>query len=259
MRCWYIGSKRDGIDTPSARYTIVDAGHLRLITTGPHAAQSGVDLRQPDQLTFWYTKQLADVVAQAPGRANILVLGGGTFTLPRYLAHKYPDSTIDVVEIDPELARIAREHFFYDDPANVNLVFADARTYVNETRERYDVVIVDVYGDTHVPFTLLTREYGERVAALTKPRGIVAANLIAGPKGPCGELLGALSAPYAAHFANGLYRMEKPDRERSNLVATYSREPFAWPAALPLGERLKALPYTDNYAPAERLQQDCRS
>ncbi|WP_260763598.1 spermidine synthase [Candidatus Mycosynbacter amalyticus] len=63
-------------------------------------------------------------------------------------------SHIDVVEIDPKLVEVAREHFYYRDPSNVTLTFTDARTYVNQTKQRYDIVVVDVYGTTRI-FRLL--------------------------------------------------------------------------------------------------------
>lgn len=245
------------IDTPSARYEVQEQRGMRLLATGPYAAQSGITIAQPRTLTFWYTQQLADVVAHANSTERMLVLGGGAFTLPQYLAHQYPRSTVDVVEIDPELAKIAREHFAYSDPQNVNLIFTDARTYINQTDKQYDIVIVDVYGDSHVPFTLLTKEYGQQINRITKPDGVVGVNLIAGMKGECGTLLNALDAPYQANFGYAQYRIQKPDEYRSNIVVAYTREAFDWPASLPLNLPLAA-PYTDNYAPAERLQHDCR-
>lgn len=245
------------IDTPSARYEIQDVSGMRLLATGPYAAQSGIYTAQPDRLAFWYTQQIADVVAHAGSRGSILILGGGAFTLPQYLAHKYPSSAIDVVEIDPELATIARKHFGYDDPKNVTMFFTDARTYVNQTDKQYDIVIVDVYGDAHVPFTLLTREFGDRIQAITKPDGVVAANMIAGLGGQCAVLLSALDAPYARHFRHASYRIQNPDTSRSNMVVAYTHQPFAWPASLPL-DTAEAPMYTDDYAPAERLQHDCR-
>lgn len=244
------------IDTPSAHYEVLESTGVRYLVTGPNAAQSGVSVQQPDRLLFWYTQQLADVVRQAKNHQDVLVLGGGAFTLPQYLAQKYPDSTIDAVEIDPQLADVARKHFNYKDPANVNLVFQDARTYVNQTSKQYDVVIIDVYGDAQVPFSFMTREFGEQIARITKQDGVVAANLIAGLEGECKTLFDALSAPYMAQFAHGSFRIDRPDEEKSNIIAVYSRTPFEWPAALPLDE--PAVLYTDNYAPAERLQQNCR-
>ena len=245
------------IDTPSAHYTVFETTEARLLATGPYAAQSGIALAQPNQLYFWYTQQLAEVVERAPQKQSILVLGGGALTLPQYLAYKYPGSTIDTVEIDPELAVIAREHFGYQDPSNVNLIFADARTYVNQTDRQYDVVIVDVYGDAHVPFTLLTREYGDQIARITKPGGIVAANMIAGLADECRALLGALDAPYRAHFAQATYTIENTQKHRSNMVVAYAQQAPVWPNSRVL-DLPSQTPYTDNFAPAERLQHACR-
>ena len=248
-------------DTPSAHYSILEGNlrdtPVRVITTGPSAAQSGISLRDPDQLVFWYTKQMADIVATKQKREAILVLGGGTFTLPRYLAKQYPDSTIDVVEIDPELATIARDYFYYNDPKNINLIFADARTYLNQTNRQYDIILVDVYGDTHVPFTLATKEYGDQIAKMTAPGGIVAANLIAGFNGGCGELLNALDAPYRRIFSHAQFAVEYPNQNRSNIVAAYSNNPASWPGGRQLNQTTKRL-YTDNFMPGERLQQDCK-
>jgi predicted membrane-bound spermidine synthase len=244
------------IDTASAHYEVVDAGSIRYLTTGPNAAQSGVSLQQPDRLLFWYTQQMAYVTKQATRHDDILILGGGAFTLPEYLAREYPDATIDVVEIDPELAGIAREYFDYSDPENVNLIFEDARTFVNQTTKQYDVVLVDVYGDAQVPFSFMTREFGEQLARATKQDGVVAANMIAGLVGDCKILFDALSAPYMEQFGSGSFRIDKPDETKSNIVAVYAREAFEWSAAMPLDS--PPVLYTDNFAPAERLQQDCR-
>jgi predicted membrane-bound spermidine synthase len=247
------------IDTPSAHYTVYEDGGVRYLATGPYAAQSGVFIAEKDndELAFWYTQQLADVVAAAPVKKDILILGGGAFTLPKYLGDKYPDSTVDVVEIDPHLADIARKYFRYDDPRNVNLIFDDARTYVNETDKTYDIVIVDVYGDAFIPFTLLTKEYGDKLSHIVRPEGIVAANYIAGLEDECLTLLDAVDAPYRTHFANSMYKVQHPESFRSNMIFAYSNRPIEWPESQSMEIR-SAIGYTDNFAPAERLQQDCR-
>ncbi|HET8884425.1 MAG TPA: fused MFS/spermidine synthase [Candidatus Saccharimonadales bacterium] len=249
------------IDTPSAHYSIIngvmDGQAARGIATGPNGTQSGIYLHQPDKLLFWYTQQMAAVVKAAPSHERILVLGGGAFTLPQYLAHTYPDSTVDVVEIDPELADIARQHFHYSDPQNVNLIFEDARTYVNETDKTYDVVLVDVYSDASVPFSLMTKEYGQHIQRLLAANGVVAANLIANTTGTCEPLLRALDAPYRTEFDEATYTIQRPDLDRSNMIVAYSDQSIVWPGAKPL-ELPQMTPYTDNYAPVERLQQDCR-
>lgn len=249
------------IDTPSARYTVfegqLDDRRVRGIATGPHATQSGIFPDYPHELVFWYTRQIDTVVAAQPTKDRILVLGGGTLTLPQHLARLYPQAVIDVVEIDPKLADIARAHFEYADPANVRLIFDDARTYVNETTVTYDIVIVDVYGDVAVPFSLMTREYGDRIAALTRRDGVVIANMIAGPSEACQQLLRAMDSPYRRHFPVVRHVVERPTEPFSNYIVTYARQAGGGADMSPL--TLPGVPlYTDNFAPAERLQQACR-
>lgn len=249
-------------DTPSAHYSVyegrLDNKTVRVISTGPNVAQSGVYPNQPDKLVFWYTQQIDQISDTLNTPDNILVLGGGTFTLPRHFAAKYPDATIDVAEIDPELVHIAREHFFYDDPKNVNIVNQDARTYVNQTDQRYDLVVVDVYGDTSVPFSFTTKEYGDQIRRITRPDGAVAVNMIAGTAGECGRLFNALDAPYRQHFANADYKVQQSDRPHSNIIVRYSNQSASWNDSEPL-QMTTARLYTDNFSPTDQMQQNCRT
>lgn len=250
------------IDTASAHYSIFDrslAGQpVRGIATGPNGTQSGIYINQPNKLVFWYTQRMAEVVAQAPHQDRLLVLGGGAFTLPQYLAKTYPDSTVDVVEIDPELADIARQYFHYEDRENVNMIFEDARTYINKSQQKYDAILVDVYSDASVPFSLMTKEYGRQIERLLADDGVVIVNMIAGASGPCNELLKALDAPYRQSMPYAAYRTQSAHSAKSNMIVTYSKQPITWADSFPLNIHTSAA-YTDNYAPVERIQQNCQN
>lgn len=249
------------IDTPSANYTISeyinDEGRLvRGVATGPGAAQSGVYANNSPGLAFWYTRQIDAIIQTQPEKKSILILGGGALTLTQHLAQRYPDSVIDTVEIDPKLADIARDYFYYKDPTNANLIFEDARTYINATQKKYDVIVVDAYGDTHVPFSLMTREYGDQIARLIHPNGIVAVNMIAAERGGCNQLLQALDASYRPHFSNVRSRAQSSESNYGNYIVSYSNDTQNWQGSAPLNLPTTEA-YTDNYAPAERLQQVC--
>ena len=252
------------IDTASAHYKIVDGfyGGLQPVTgllTGPGGTQSAVYQDGSDELVFWYTQQMADLaIAKQP--SSVLVLGGGAFTLPQYLSKQLPDATIDVVEIDPELINISTDYFNYEHPSNVREIVADARTYVNNAATDYDVILVDVYGDASIPFSLMTQEYGRAIANLLKPDGLLAANIIGGMRGgACQDVLQALDAAYRTSLPYGWYKNElgQPE-ERANYIVAYSRNLTAKPIGyvdLPQGSQAA---YTDNYAPAERLYYNCQ-
>lgn len=155
---------------------------------------------------------------------------------------------------------IAREHFFYRDPVNVKLIFADARTYVNKLTQQYDVVVVDVYGNTDIPFTFMTQEYGKALRRVVRPGGVVMVNIIAGEQGSCQTLLSALEAPYRAHFSQRALRTSVATAQQAslphNIIGVYGDK-------LPHYEGYRdipiplAKPFTDDYAPAERLRQGC--
>lgn len=249
------------VDTPSAHYEIVTGQYrgetITGLITGPGGIQSAVIKDNPKALAFWYNREIARVILdKRPQR--VLVLGGGAFTLPQYLADKLPDSQIDVVEIDPELETISEKYFGFTHPDNVQLIFEDARTFVNRAHEPYDVVVVDVYGNMTIPFSLTTKEYGKGLARQVKPDGVVLANLIAGNEGgACERVFGVIDAAYRQELPYALYATERGvAAARANFVVAYSRQPQpteGMRTLTPLG----VTPLTDNYAPTERLFFEC--
>jgi len=253
------------IDTPSANYEI-KKGHingetrlLQYVTTGPYGAQSGIYVDQPNELSFWYTREAARMVELAPQKQKILILGGGAFTLPEYLARSYPGSQIDVVEIDPGLLTVASNYFDYQTFSNVHTINDDARAYINTTSQQYDIVIVDVYNDSDAPFSLMTREYAAALNRMTTPGSTIIVNTVATEVGPCSELLRAVDATYrlvAPYAALSRVATTKP-LQRANLLLVYRKQPYTFAGTKTLSS-LGGPTYTDNFMPAERLQQQCQ-
>lgn len=248
------------IDTASAHYQIVDFLYdgqpARGLITGPGGVQSAVYADAPNELVFWYTREMARVaLEEQPSR--ILMLGGGAFTLPQYLAKRLPNSQIDVVEIDPELQGISERYFYYKHPKNVNLIFDDARSFVNQSKNTYDMILVDVYGDSSIPFSFITQEYAAAVASRLAPDGEVLINVIAGERGQCKNLFEAVNAAYQGEFSYGYYtsRSGKPET-RANYVVSYGNKKLSLSGMRPV-PRVDGEAYSDNYAPAERLHYQC--
>ena len=251
------------IDTPSAQYvisntTIEPFGDTRLLITGPGGYQSGVSIENPDELVFWYPQIIANTVAEAPQKDSILILGGGAYTIPRYLAKKYPNSKIDVVEIDPQLADISAEYFYYTKPKNVNHIFSDARTFINTTQNKYDIIIVDVYSDASVPFTILTKEYGKGIKKATSSNGIVLANIIADDASEkCLPFFRASLIPYADNFRHSSY--VKQTSGVSNIIAMFTNlDNFSLNKNISSSSLENTPRYTDDFSPGEKLQFNCR-
>ncbi len=254
------------IDTATSHYTIAQGAlgsqAVRVLSTGPRASQSGMDMNNPNKMIFWYTNELANVVQVLGEPENILVLGGGAFTLPVHLARQYPAARIDSVEIDKGLTKIAKDYFYLPGLSNLNIINEDARTYINNTKNKYNIVIVDVYSDMNVPFTFMTREYGVNIADILKKDGALLVNAIGSRSGSCGQLLQSTIAPYAAQFPQAWAKKNptSSDSNAANYVAYFSlQEP---PSQLleqkyyPLQTSESKL-MTDNFAPIEPIQYRC--
>ncbi len=257
-----VSAGKIAIETQDAHYEVIkgyfNAKPVTGLVTGPGGTQSAVYNDGSDELVFWYTQQMAELTIREDPE-SVLILGGGAFTLPQYLGTRLPNTAIDVVEIDPKLLTISKEYFGYKSPSNVNELFTDARTYVNQSDRQYDVILADVYGDASIPFPLFTKEYGEKIGEMVKEDGIVVANIIGGLKGgPCEELLSALTAAYSTRLPYTLYSNESGKlMKRANHVVVYSKNNRSIEGYQPL-PITQAAPYTDNYAPAERLHYGCQ-
>ncbi|QJW94283.1 fused MFS/spermidine synthase [Frigoriglobus tundricola] len=111
---------------------------------------------------------------------RVLVIGGGGYTFPRYAMEALPESHVDVVEIDPKVTRVAREHMGLKEYPHLRAVHMDGRQYVAERAApgSYDLVVQDAVNDLSVPAHLMTKEYNDAVKAALKPGGVYLLTII---------------------------------------------------------------------------------
>ncbi|MEU8650346.1 fused MFS/spermidine synthase [Streptomyces sp. NPDC048737] len=149
------------------------------------APQSHVDLDDPGYLSFEYQRRLGHVIdlAAPPGRPmHVVHLGGGAFTLARYVAATRPRSTQQVVERDAALVRLVRRELPLDPGARIRVRSADARDGLGKVPDGWaDLVIADVFSGARTPAHLTSTEFLDEVRRALKPGGLYAANLADGP------------------------------------------------------------------------------
>ncbi|MDP1806667.1 MAG: fused MFS/spermidine synthase, partial [Acidimicrobiales bacterium] len=151
---------------------------LLLLDTLRH---SYVDLDDPTHLEFAYARVFADVIATvAPaGPVRALHVGGGGFTLPRYLRAVRPGTASTVLEIDPGLVRLSRDRLGLVTGPDLDVHVGDARLLLDSVASgSYDVVLGDAFGGLAVPWHLTTREFLEAVRARVGAGGLYLMNLI---------------------------------------------------------------------------------
>lgn len=108
---------------------------------------------------------------------HILVLGvaGGSVikTLVDEIEYK---GKITGVEIDPDMIQIANQYFNLNKIKQLQIVIDDAFEFVLKTKDRYDLIIIDIFEDTNMPNFLFEKFFSERVCFLLKDRGFVLFN-----------------------------------------------------------------------------------
>ncbi|WP_156726588.1 spermidine synthase [Streptomyces apocyni] len=163
------------------------------------APQSHVDLDDPTYLDFAYQRRLGHIVdlVAPPGKPLRAVhLGGGAFTLARYVAATRPRSTQQVVERDAALVQLVRRELPLDGNARVRVRAADARQTLAKIPDGWaDLLIADVFSGARTPAHLTSTEFLHEVRRVISPGGHYAANLADGP--PLAHLRGQIATAAA--------------------------------------------------------------
>lgn len=144
---------------------------------------SFVDTDDPGVLSFWYVRRLVDAIESAPAADDILYLGGGALTIPRYVRHTAPGTNQRVFEIDGELIEVVENEMGLDRdlPEPIDIVVGDARLSLDDVADdSADIVIGDAFGSRSVPFHLATEEFMLEIDRVLRPGGVYAANIIDG-------------------------------------------------------------------------------
>jgi len=261
-----------------------DRRRIRLLQTDPGKIQSGMYLDDPIELYAEYTRYYALGSALHPKAARVLMLGGGGYSVPKWLlaGRSGLDGAalqLDVVELDPGMTRLAREYFQLRDDPRMRVHHEDARRFLNTNVRQYDLIFVDVFNSHYsVPFQMGTREAAHALHRALAPGGMMIMNIISSYSGKNGLLFRSIHAAMAGAFPEmHAFTVHTPGNldavQNIMLLALPEKRPdlaaaFAGNAAhlslhiqamlhtritQPVAQDCPAL--TDNFAPVERYAQ----
>ncbi len=149
------------------------------------ASQACINLNNPDELVFQYTRSIMAGLAYLPNPKRILVIGLGGGSLPNAFAKILPQTEVISIEIDPAVRKLAKKYFFYKETDKIKSVVQDGRVYVKRAlkkQQRFDWIILDAFNGEYIPEHLLTVEFLTEVKKLLTPGGILSANTFTGSK-----------------------------------------------------------------------------
>ncbi|MBQ9437454.1 MAG: fused MFS/spermidine synthase [Lachnospiraceae bacterium] len=147
-----------------------------------------LDPEKRNQAYFHYTQRLAAVFDGREDIKSVLLLGGAGFTYPRIFLARYPEKSMEVVEMMPFMEKIARDYFFLEDDPRLTIHISEAMRFLEEHDMVFDAVINDAFIADRMDKGL----QGEIGVALVKqhlrPGGLYVTNLLT-------EMFGSASLP----------------------------------------------------------------
>jgi hypothetical protein len=108
---------------------------------------------------------------------HILVLGVAGGSVIKTLVDEIKfQGKITGVELDSEIIKVANTYFKLDEVKNLEIIIDDAFEFVLKTKNKYDLIIIDIFQDTTMPNFLFETFFTNRVCFLLKNNGFILFN-----------------------------------------------------------------------------------
>lgn len=186
-------------------------------------------------LTGYYWDAAAFLPLVNPDGKKYLIIGTAGASSARIIHHFFPNLELEGVEIDPMMISVGKK-FFASDDIPMKIFENDGRVFLDQTKKKYDFIMVDVYRDElYIPFHLATKEFFDLVKARLTERGSMIMNIAAIEDS---EMLRLLKNTVTASFPIA-YEYRAPGSANSLIIAFREKPDFSKiiPANLPLDLR----------------------
>ncbi|MBR0778914.1 fused MFS/spermidine synthase [Bradyrhizobium diazoefficiens] len=253
-----------------AQYVILTFGHNKQIYT-ESVFNSGDDR----ELLIPYTQFMTTALMYAKNVHSILEIGTGGGRTAWYLHRFLPDVRVTSVELDPAVVELSRKYFGLKDEPNFLVDAKDGRLFLSQSKDRYDVIMIDAYRGPFVPFHLLTKEFYQIVKDHLAEGGIVVQNVASDTMlfDAAMKTIGAVFPQLEFYKSDDNFvtvAYDGPERKAEDLAAVAAERDKAYGLRYPLATMLavrkrvdlsdtqmispKATVLTDDFAPVETLK-----
>ena len=193
------------------------------------------DLRA--ELDVEYHRLMADFIEQATAtpqptpagreepRARVLILGGGGFSLPKYLIAHNPTLDVTAVEIDPKIIKLARERFFLTEVLNESNAEAEGRAHIvagdawktlqDSSSGSFSVIVNEVFAGKKPLGPMKTAEGAQLVHDRLCKGGLYLADIRCPLEGPQSAPLTEVVEEFGRVFTHVAYVPEWPDTPKT--------------------------------------------
>lgn len=147
----------------------------RWLTLGSPALQTLINRRHLERPGLRYIDYLKIAACSKPG--NVCLLGLGGAGIAHALAPYLGTSSLLAVEHDSHIIEVARDFFMSNSIKNMSVTHQDAEQFVQKTQEKFQHLIVDLYGAEAFPAHCNSAAFFESCKRLLVYEGVLAVNI----------------------------------------------------------------------------------
>ncbi|MGL9620509.1 fused MFS/spermidine synthase [Bradyrhizobium sp. U531] len=253
-----------------SQYVILTFGHNKQIY-----AESVFNSGDDRELLLTYTQLMTAGLMYAKNVQSILEIGTGGGRTAWYLHRFLPDIRVTSVELDPAVVELSRKYFGLKDEPNFRVEAQDGRLFLSQSKDKYDVIMIDAYRGPFVPFHLLTKEFYQLVRDHLAEGGVVVQNVASDTMlfDAAMKTIGAVFPQLEFYKSDDNYvtvAYDGPARKAEDLAAVAGERDKVYGLRYPLAAMLpmrkpvdlndtqaispKATVLTDDFAPVETLK-----
>ena len=141
------------------------------------AIQSRMQLQRADALDLEYTRLMMGFLLFDPAPAQIALIGLGGGSLVKFCHRHLQRSALTVAEINPHVVALRDAFEVPPDDARLRVITTDGAHLVRDTRERFDVLLVDGFDTEGLPKALRSQRFYDNCADVLQPGGLLVVNL----------------------------------------------------------------------------------
>lgn len=161
------------------RVFVVDKDGFRSMRFGDLSGvdQSRIRLGHPEQLPMPYLRSAAVGLSVPLKLERLLMIGLGGGAFASFVQARLPEVYVDAVEIDPVVARIAKNYFRLNETEKLRVHVVDAVEFVKQRKTPYDYIFLDAYDADELPVSLTTHRFFRDIRANLAAGGVVVVNI----------------------------------------------------------------------------------
>lgn len=176
------GAVRHRSQSAHNQITVEDKGGYRMLRFNG-SMETRLLIANPLLGHFEYTDYFQMPLLWNPKPKRVLVMGLGGGSTQRAFQHYFPTVHVDTVELDPTVAKVAKEWFGVKENKTHKIHISDGRGYLRRNKERkYDAIMMDAYSSntygSFIPYHLATKEFFQLASEDLTVNGVLAYNVI---------------------------------------------------------------------------------